>query len=385
MKRGPSYKFAVPIEEILQHPDACLVNDVLSASGATVIVPRNVPIRKLSESLGDPTRIIDSLRKLGIGRIEVVVRQDFETEELFEQLGAIDPGARIIAPEVSRKVEGAMKDIYAHLTVDRKFNIPKKEIDELATTLSKEISGASQIALSLAFSDSDTYAQTHALNVSLIAGYLAKRLAGEKKIPAEFVEKTVASALLFDIGKSAIPREILGKLEPLSEDEVKVIRTHTRESVRICKDSGVTDPDILGGVLSHHERWDGAGYPDGLIGDKIPQIARILAVADTFDAMTSSRAYRDAVSARLAFNFVMSVNETHFDPDVCRVFMSGMGIYPPGSMVELSNGLVGTVAAITEGNLLQPKIAIKREDGTSKVLDLGKERLFIKRSLDAPL
>ena len=74
-------------------------------------------------------------------------------------------------------------------------------------------------------------------------------------------------------------------------------------------------------------------------------------------------------------------NETAFDPDICKIFVAGMGVYPPGTSVELSNGWRGTVAAITPGNLLQPKIAIK-EDGKTKIVDLSTEKLFIKRSLD---
>jgi len=147
----------------------------------------------------------------------------------------------------------------------------------------------------------------------------------------------------------------------------------------------VDDPDILLGIRHHHERWDGSGYPDGLKGKDIPLIARILAVADTFDAMTSDRSYKQAVSAKAAFNFVMSANETHFDPEVCKVLLSGMGIYPPGSVVELSDGTIGTVAASTEGNLLQPKIMVKEPDGTTRIIELHKEvhrKLFIKRALD---
>jgi hypothetical protein len=83
----------------------------------------------------------------------------------------------------------------------------------------------------------------------------------------------------------------------------------------------------------------------------------------------------------MSFNFIMSANETEFDPDICKIFIAGMGIYPPGTIVELSDGRAATVAAITTGNLLQPKVTL-RENGAQRVLDLAAERLYIKRALD---
>jgi HD-GYP domain-containing protein (c-di-GMP phosphodiesterase class II) len=160
-----------------------------------------------------------------------------------------------------------------------------------------------------------------------------------------------------------------------------IMRNHVNESVSICKLSGIDDKDLLDGIAAHHERYDGSGYHKGLVGDQIPILARVLAVADTFDAMTSPKVYKDAVSSKMSFNFIMSANETQFAPEICKIFITGMGVYPPGTIVELSDGRIATVAAITSGNLLQPKVTL-REDGGQKVIDLYTERLFIKRSMD---
>ena len=135
------------------------------------------------------------------------------------------------------------------------------------------------------------------------------------------------------------------------------------------------------GIAYHHERYDGSWYHKGLVGTQIPILARILAVADTFDAMTSPRVYKDAVSSKMSFNFIMSANETEFDPDICKIFLAGMGIYPPGAIVELSDGRVARVAAVTAGNFLQPKVTLK-ENGIQRVLDLHSDHLYIKRDLD---
>lgn len=382
MKRGPSYRTIIPAKDILKYPNACLISEV--RSGSAVLLPAHVPISKLIESLGDPNRIMNSLKRLDIEKIEIKVFQEFASEDLFVQLESIDPAIKIINPEVNKKAESVMKDVFSNLTLNEKYSIPKTEMEELGATLSKEIADASQIALSLVLSDQETYSQTHALNVSLLCGFIAKRMAGEGKIAPDIVDKAILAGLLFDIGKSVLPKEIINKKEPLSDEEMKIVQKHPLESVRLCKESGITDPAILEGIKSHHERFDGTGYTEGLSGEKIPFIARLLAVADTFDAMTSVRVHRDLVSSKVSFNVIVSGNETLFDPDICKVFLSGMGIYPPGTMVELSNGLLGTVVAVTEGNLLQPKVAVNEENGASNILDLVKAKLFIRRSLDAP-
>jgi HD-GYP domain-containing protein (c-di-GMP phosphodiesterase class II) len=239
----------------------------------------------------------------------------------------------------------------------------------------------SQIAISLISSNVDEYTQSHAVNVSLLAGYIAKKLVEDQKAPASLMDRTVLAGLLFDIGKTRVPREILDKRGDLSAKEMVVMRRHVDESLSICKEAGVTDKEIMEGIATHHERYDGSGYPKGLVGTQIPIIGRILAVADTFDAMTSPRVYKNAVSSKLSFNFIMSANETEFDPDICKIFIAGMGVYPPGSNVELSNGKVATVVAMTSGNLLQPKVTYK-ENGETKIIDLAAERLFVRKSLD---
>lgn len=382
MKKSSSYKMRIPVSELLNYPNACLMHDVLSQTGSTVLIPSKIPISKLTEGLENPKRILDSLERLNIKMINIEIPQEMDDEEIVSRLTELDPSVKIIDGKVTEQAEKVMGNIYANLSISDKYSIPKDEVEDLGKTLSQEIADVSQIALSLVTSDHDSYTQSHALNVSLLAGYIAKKLVDAGKAPAELVDKTILAGLLFDIGKTAIPKEILHKTEKLSEEELAIVRSHIQKSLALCKQSGINDKEVIEGIASHHERYDGSGYPKGLVGTQIPLIGRILAVADTFDAMTSPQVYKNAVSSKLSFNFIMSANETSFDPDICKIFVSGMGVYPPGSTVELSNGQIGTVVAMTAGNLLQPKIAIKTEMNESKIIDLSAEKLFIKRSLD---
>jgi HD-GYP domain-containing protein (c-di-GMP phosphodiesterase class II) len=371
----------IPVGELLDHQNACLSRDVLSQTGATVLIPSKVPISKLTEGLDNPRRIVDSLTKMGVKNIDIEIPQEINDEEVVLRLKELDPSVSVISSELSNLAQSTVNNMFSSLTLDEKYTLPKNDVENLSASLAKEINKVSEIAISLISSDTDGYTQSHAVNVSLLAGYIARKLADTGKTSETTIDKTVLAGLLFDIGKTRIPQKILNKKDRLTPDELKIIRGHIGESLSICKEAGIVDKEILEGIASHHERYDGSGYPKGLVGNQIPLIGRILAVADTFDAMTSSRVYKNAVSSKLSFNFIMSANETEFDPDICKIFIAGMGVYPPGSNVLLSNGKVATVVAITKGNLLQPKVTIKGEGG-HQIVDLAAEKLFIKKSLD---
>jgi ribonuclease P protein subunit RPR2 len=126
--------------------------------------------------------------------------------------------------------------------------------------------------------------------------------------------------LLHDIGKIAIPDPILNKPGPLSPGELETVRRHPLIGAEILQDVALLQGEGLNVVRSHHERWDGAGYPDGLAGDAIPLGARIFALADTLDAMTTDRPYRTARAWEEAIDEIMAENGRQFDPRVVRAF-----------------------------------------------------------------
>jgi HD-GYP domain-containing protein (c-di-GMP phosphodiesterase class II) len=313
--------------------------------------------------------------------LEIEIPEGTNDEDVMLRVNELDPSVTIIDNAVTKSAMVVMDDIFNNVTINEKYSIPKDDIEELGKTLSNEVMNISQIAMGLMSSDSDSYMQSHALNVSLLAGHIAKKLAEVKKAPESIIEKATLAGLLFDIGKTTIPKEVLNKRGSLNAREMEIMKGHINASISMCKESGIMDKDVLDGIATHHEKYDGSGYPKGLVGPQIPLIGRILAVADTFDAMTSSRVYKAAVSSKLSFNFIMSANETSFDPDICKIFIAGMGVYPPGSVVELSNGEIATVVSMSSGNLLQPKVAVNA-NGESRTIDLAAEKLFIRRSIE---
>lgn len=162
----------------------------------------------------------------------------------------------------------------------------------------------------------DSYTNGHSTRVAKYSVMIAKRMGyeGEKLALLEY------SALLHDIGKIGIPNEIINKPSRLTDKEYEVIKTHPGIGGKILQEISEI-PDIAIGAYYHHERFDGRGYPDKLVGLEIPEIARIIGVADAYDAMTSNRSYRDLLPQEIARVEIEKGKGTQFDPDIADVML----------------------------------------------------------------
>jgi putative nucleotidyltransferase with HDIG domain len=175
------------------------------------------------------------------------------------------------------------------------------------------------IALSKALDSRDTYTLHHSENVARYAVNIAEKL----KLSKDQCTIIRIGGLLHDIGKIGIPEHILNKPGKLTEDEFAIIKDHPTIGYEIIKHiSYFKQNGILDIVLYHHERYDGKGYPSGLKGDQIPLVARIVAVADTFDAMSSRRVYRNELELNYILNEIRNNKETQFDPQIVDIFLS---------------------------------------------------------------
>jgi diguanylate cyclase (GGDEF)-like protein/putative nucleotidyltransferase with HDIG domain len=165
----------------------------------------------------------------------------------------------------------------------------------------------------------DTYTGSHSTRVAELAAWIAAHLG----LDAEQVELARLAGSLHDLGKLAIPEEILRKPGPLTPPERLVLERHPQIGFRMLESLGV-DP-VAEWVLRHHERWDGTGYPDGLAGSEIPLGARIIFIADAYDAMTSDRAYRGRLTPQAAVSELERCAGSQFDPEIVAVFARELG------------------------------------------------------------
>lgn len=153
------------------------------------------------------------------------------------------------------------------------------------------------------------------------------------------------AGLLHDLGKAAMPVDVLSKAGPLTAAEFTIMRRHPEEGHRLLQDSGEWSAEVLDVCLHHHEKVDGTGYPHGLQGDQISLVARMGAVCDVYDAVTSARPYKAAWDPGEAIR-TMARWSGHFDPRVFKAFVSVVGIYPVGSLVRLASGKLAVVTTM---------------------------------------
>ena len=209
----------------------------------------------------------------------------------------------------------------------------------------------------------DDMTYVHSLNVSLICNIFA----GWLKLSHEETRILTLAGLLHDIGKMLIPKEIITKPDKLSDEEFKIVKTHAIKGYQAIKDSSV-DIRVKYAALMHHERCDGSGYPNGFVTDQIDNYAKIVAIADVYDAMTSNRRYRNAICP---FDVVEEFERDGFlkyDPGYLMTFMERIVFSYLHNIVRLNDGREGEVVMINKLSLSRPVIRIG-----NGFVDLSKE------------
>jgi HD-GYP domain-containing protein (c-di-GMP phosphodiesterase class II) len=172
-------------------------------------------------------------------------------------------------------------------------------------------------ALTASIDAKDRYTRGHSERVGLMASKMASAMGLEKNT----IEQYRIAGIVHDVGKIGVPEHVLAKPGRLTAEEFDLIKLHPGIGHNILKDIPALQ-QVLPGVLWHHERWDGRGYPDKLVGNNIPVIARVLALADTFDAMSSNRSYRPALPRAKVLDEIRQSAGTQFDPQLAPLFVT---------------------------------------------------------------
>ena len=231
----------------------------------------------------------------------------------------------------------------------------------------------------------------HDMAKSLInTAILSALIAMELKLPNHKVMQIVTGALLHDVGMLRMPKEIVQKKGGLSPEELKRIQSHPLLTHHIVTKE-LSLPENVGViVLQHHERWDGEGYPRHISGESIDLGARIVSVADAFEAMVSKKPYRKSMLGYQAMKNLLSDNMRSFDPNIIRTFIQTMGIYPIGSIVLLNNGAIARVIKVMPLAALRPRIKILvdesgkvfNQDEGAEINLITEKGLFISKAVD---
>lgn len=211
----------------------------------------------------------------------------------------------------------------------------------------------------------DEYTAEHSLNVSILSAAFGKHLG----MLEEEIRTLALCGMLHDIGKARMPAEILQKPGALTPEEHAVMRTHPAAGRDILMGLPKVVRASIDVAYNHHERLDGRGYPRGLTETRIPYLAKVVAIVDTYDAITSSRVYDRGRSSMEALRILYRCGGTQFDADLVKEFIRMIGIYPPGSIVEMNNGEVGIVVSSHPRNKRKPRVMLIRSADKQPLAD----------------
>lgn len=228
----------------------------------------------------------------------------------------------------------------------------------------------------------DDYTFAHSVNVSILSAMLAMF---RDYTPKRLHEVTLG-ALLHDIGKIKIPKPILNKIGSLTAEEFAIVRKHSEDGFNIlrkCRDMSIVPMHV---AFQHHEKYDGTGYPRGLKGAEIHEYARIVAIADVYDALTADRPYRIACLPYEAYRIMIQYANKQFDNELLETFFSYIAVFPVGCTVQLNTGEYGIVTDVEQNYTFTPKIKLLTTADNKLcqgniILDLKKEKSYVSRSL----
>lgn len=307
---------------------------------------------------------------------KILSRQDLDSVKIINKVIEGKKEVVIVENIVQKRYEETVES-FKILYKSVKFGkqIIAEEFAEILTPLLDEIKNNKEFTKKLwQIQSSDEYTYDHSVTVSMASALLGKWL----ELDNDSINELAVAGLLHDIGKCNIPDAILKKPDKLSEDEFKVMKTHSTLGYIMLRTSQDFTDNVLFGVYQHHERFDGKGYPNNLKGEDINFYARVIAIADVYSAMTTDRVYRERMSPFLVAKLIMDNSFGYLDPELVNIFLNNISNFYVGTIVKLSDGRVGEVVMVNKSEHYRPLVRIEEA-----YVDLAKERsLYIESLID---
>ena len=286
-----------------------------------------------------------------------------------------------VDPTVHKNARGIMRQMFTKASLEKADNASlSAAVDETIDTMIDQIYDTTGNTTSISLlKDYDDYTYQHSVDVGILSIMIGKAM----NLTRDQLSELGRAAFFHDTGKMFVPKEILHKPGRLTDEEFEVMRNHTTKGYEFVMNSLGLPEEIASPVLSHHEKYDGTGYPNGLAGDDIPLYSRIISVADVYDALNSKRVYKDAMIASEGYEFVMANLGTHFCPKVGMAFLRAVPPFPAGSIVKLSDGREAIIIKNEPNFMTRPKVKITKDPKLTPEEVANLPLLDLARNLDA--
>lgn len=292
------------------------------------------------------TILLKANHKLTPHNIKRIQKLDYDGLYIYED-GEIATHNELISEQTRIDTLRALK----RLDIEKCLYLANEIVDEIRCS-------NSLLVETINLSSYDNYTYIHSINVDILSVIIGIAL-GFTDIQLRNLSQ---AALLHDLGKTCISKDIINKPGALTTEEYEEIKNHPRYGYELLKDNDNISSVVRNAVFSHHENEDGTGYPRGLTSDKIHIFAKIIHIADVYDALTAKRIYKDPLNPADAIEFLMANAGTMFDKNILEAFIKHIAPYPVGTSVILSTGQKALVIKNSEAFLTRP--IVKLENGT---------------------
>lgn len=367
--QGFHIESAEVIDELREHCEHVIVD--LAQCDSSIEIPHNCIPATSSSSQPGQTSAGSPANGVSID----------DTQKLKAEL----PGAKLAHSRADVAVRDLFDKIKQGTTVDA--TSVQARIDPMIDSIMRNDDAMSWLAR---MKRKDDYVYDHSISSSVWALIFGKHLGLGK----DDLKILGTGAIFMDVGKTLIPNELLTKSGPLSDREMALMKRHVELGIEIAKKISGLDERMLQMIASHHERYNGTGYPKGLSGSDIPVFAKIAGIVDSYDAMTTPRPYAPPVSTFDAIRQLNNLAGVEFPQEIVGQFVQAIGVFPVGTLVELNSGEVGVVIAQNRVRRLRPKILLLLDSNKSPlmheaIIDLrnqladedGQSSLWIERGL----